>query len=129
MKKVILIFTLMLLFSSRVFADIKFYGMNKEQWDVLDKEAHITRAYLQGVFDGLISGGDFKIAGVEINGEISVVQYREAITKLYSDYRNALIPVPPLLVVISKQLSGESEEEVEKYLQHIRGIYISKLDK
>lgn len=112
----------MLLCSSQVFA-VSYFRMNSEHWDGFPRFQKFL--YLTGVFDGLLFTKNNVIYDVKINTEVSEQQYVDAIDVLYSDYKNALIPVPFLLAVISLELSGASEEEVEALLQRLRKTWAS----
>ena len=122
MRRVILIFTFMLLCSSQV-SGIQYFFTRGELWEVTPKTT--KQMYVHGVFEGLIFGKEKKIWGVEVNTEMSAEHYVDAIDVLYSDYKNVLIPVPFLLAVISLELSGASEEEVEALLQRLRKAWAS----
>ena len=94
-----------------------FSGIRAEQWTKL--KSTYKYSYLRGCFDGL-AWGDTTVYDVKLNTDITIEQYMEAIDTLYADYRNALLLPMQLLPVITLQLSGTSEENIEELLRVMR---------
>jgi hypothetical protein len=112
-----------LLATTPAFSGVAYWGMKSEVWKKSEKfEKYI---YVQGVFDGLIFI-DCTIHGTKLTDDIGIEQYLEAIDILYLDYRNALIPVPFLMRVVTLQIEGEDEEVVEDVLKEYRKRFSQK---
>lgn len=123
MKKSLLIVLLIIGFSSNAFSNVKFWPMSAELWNASDETNKYV--YVQGLFDGVIFA-DIKVHGTELSTRISVDQYIVAIDKLYSDYKNSLIPVPFLMRVVTLELEGNSKESIESVLTEYRARFSKK---
>ena len=103
-------------------AEVKFFGMQAKMWYEIE-EVH-KLMYLQGLFDGLVFSG-FKIHGVKISTNYPIARYIHAIDEIYSDSKNAIIPVPFVLEVVTLKFNGASEHKVEYeliiYRKHCTG--------
>lgn len=108
---------LLLLATSPALSGVTYWGMRADLWQKNSDFENLV--YVQGLFDGLIFS-DTTVHGTKLSTQIDVEQYRKAVDTLYSDYKNALIPVPFLLRVITLEIQGAGKEEVEKELQSYR---------
>ena len=111
---------LMLIFSEQALSGVTYWGIRANLWQ---KNGDVENfVYVQGVFDGLIFA-DTTVHETKLTTDINVVQYIKAIDILYSDYRNALIPVPFLMRVITLELQGSNKETIEKELEKYRKLF------
>ena len=109
MKKLSVLLLLIIL-SVQVQAEIKVFGMKAYPWNKFSKNDKIM--YVQGIFDGLIFSR-VTINETKISTDLSIEQYIFAIDKFYLDYKNALIPVPFILRIITLEINGYSENEIK----------------
>ena len=114
---------IILLLSSPAFSGVTLWGMRAETWQ--KNNVFENFLYVQGIFDGL-AFSDFLVHGTKLSTDISIVQYTEAIDKIYADYKNALVPVPYLLRVITLELEGADQSAVEQTLQVYRKTFATK---
>jgi len=106
-----------MIFSLHAQAGVTFFGVTAEFWNKIDEVDKFL--YVQGIFDGLIFSR-LDINGVSISTDLSLEQYIHAIDEMYSDYRNALIPVPIIIKVISMELNGTPKDVIESELSDQR---------
>ena len=117
MRKILFTLILLMTFSFSAQAGVGFFGLKAEIWNQLD-ETH-KGMYVQGLFDGLLFA-DFKIHQVKVSTELSIAQYIHAIDKIYSDYRNSLIPVPFVLKIVTLEVNGLQKDKIEAEIVHYR---------
>jgi len=110
-------FILIMAFSLHAQAGVGFFGMKAEVWNKCNEGDKIM--YIQGLFDGLIFS-ELKIHGVKISTDLSIAQYIHAIDKIYSDYRNSLIPVPFVLKIVTLEVNGASKDVIEVEIINLR---------
>ncbi|MCT7466535.1 hypothetical protein N5T78_08095 [Aliarcobacter cryaerophilus] len=101
---------------------VNFFGMTSKNWKSIDEVAKLT--YMMGVFDGL-TFAEWNVHNTTLNVKVDITEYINGVDKLTEDYRNANIPVPFLLRVITLELNGETKETVEEALRLYR-IQFSK---
>jgi len=98
-------------------AGMTFFATKGKLWtDLQNFEKFI---YVLGLMDGAMLGG-MKVQGVPISTKLDAEQYVKAIDEFYLDYKNANIPAPFVLKVISFELAGASEEEVNEIILKLR---------
>ena len=120
LKKSIFFLFIILQIVTPAFSTIGYWGVRSETWKEFKKIEKII--YIQGIFDGLIFS-DNSIQRTKLNLDIELEQYLEALNVIYSDYRNALIPVPFLMRVVTLEISCEDKEVVEEILKEYRRIF------
>ena len=117
-RYVILLFTFfMLVLPTSVHAGVSVWWMSGEAWRAFEKLEKTF--YVHGILDGLIFA-ERKIQAVEISYKTSVEHLLEALDQFYTDYKNELIPVPFALKVISMELNGTPQSEINEELQRLR---------
>lgn len=125
MKKLIIITLLIFLIPLPAISGVHLWGMRGELWN---KNSELNKInYVQGIFDGMVFS-EFTVKDTKLSTDITVFQYKNAINTLYSDYKNSLIPVPFLLVIITLEIEGNDKIMVEKLLEEYRK-YFSKKNK
>jgi hypothetical protein len=85
--------------------------MSGERWRTFEKLEKTF--YVQGILDGLIFA-ESKIQGVKISYKTSIEHFLKALYQFYTDYKNELIPVPFALKVISRELNGTPQSEINE---------------
>jgi|GEM_PF-2861883 sugar-specific transcriptional regulator TrmB len=98
-------------------ADIKVWGIRGEMWDKVMSESD-KRFYIQGMLDALIAAEEY--SKKPISYSTSIENYIKALDQFYNDYRNELIPVFWGLRIVSLELKGSSQIEVDQELRDLR---------
>lgn len=98
-------------------AGITLWGLRGELWGKATSAEKTI--YVQGLMDGLIFAGN-KVQGESIIESTSVEHLIKGLDAFYADFKNALIPVPFALKVISLELQGREKPEIEKQVGALR---------
>ena len=122
MKKLLLVIFLISV-NTQALAGVSLWGMKADIWSKNSKFENFVS--VQGLFDAFVFS-EYTVNGTKLNLDISVEQYRDAIDKLYSDYKNSLIPVPFLLRIVTLEINGEGKETIESELQIYRKMFADK---
>lgn len=120
MKKMILIFVILIALTNIVYADAIFNGVD---WKIMgnDPDPDIAKLYkllfVRGAYDGIGFAGDAemkKMFYIEGEGKNFYGNLVNALDKFYSDDRNVNIIIVEALVIISCELRGAKQEVIEK---------------
>lgn len=102
-------------------AEITVWGLRGGLWGKL--HSSIKTMYLQGLLDGLAFANS-EVQGEKISKATSHEHLVKALDQFYTDYRNELIPVPFALKVISMELAGRENLEIDKELESLRRQFL-----
>ncbi|WP_125181003.1 hypothetical protein [Thiohalobacter thiocyanaticus] len=96
---------------------VGFFNMDGDLWNRSNKV--VKTFYLSGLYDGMFFS-ELDVNGTTITTQLRLDNMVTALDEFYSDYRNAKLPVPVALIIVTKELQGRPAEEIDETSRQMR---------